>query len=194
MSNPVLQAIRGRRVIRAMTDEPVERAQVEAVLDAARWAPTAGNRHLQRFVATTHPGTLRVLRMVSPGMIQRPTAAVVICVDRALASSYGFPPRASGLFVDVGTAAATMLLAAHALQLGAGPVSSFSRAAVKVVLRLPDGWEPELIVCLGHPAPVQPAPLSPRRSLGWRDLTRWVPEDRAEDGAAGGSTISLPSM
>jgi nitroreductase len=179
MTNAVLDAIRSRRVTRAMTEQPVTRADVEAILDAARWAPTAGNRHLQRFVATTHPGTLRVLRMVSPGMIQRPTAAVVICTDRALASRYGFPPDASGLLVDVGTATATMLLAAYALNLGAGPVTSFSRAAVTVALRLPDGWNPEMIVCLGHPSPTQPAPLSPHRALKWQELTRWAPEDDA---------------
>ena len=123
----VLAAIRGRRVVRALTDEPVEPAQLEAVLDAARWAPTAGNRHLQRFVATVDPRVLRVLRMVSPGMIQRPTAAVVVCIDRARAVAYGFRPDIPGLSVDVGTATATMLLAAHALGLGAGPVTPSAR-------------------------------------------------------------------
>jgi nitroreductase len=176
VTDPVLRCIRERRVTRAMTAEPVGRAAVEAVLDAARWAPTAGNRHLQRYVATVDPGTLHVLRMVSPGMIQRPTAAVVICTDRALAAAYGFPPDAPGLLIDVGTATATMLLAAHALRVGAGPVSSFSRAAVATALRLPDGWRPELIVCLGHPASAQPAAISPRPALSWRDLTRWYPE------------------
>ena len=177
MTDPVLAAIRSRRVVRALTAEPVARATLESILDAGRWAPTAGNRHIQQFVATDDPRTLRVLRMVSPGMIQRPTAAVVICTDRLAAADYGFPPDASGLFVDVGTAAATMMLAAHALGLGAGPVSSFSRAAAGVVLRLPPGWVPELIVCLGHPEPVQPAPMKPGRRLGWRDLTRWVPAE-----------------
>ena len=94
MTDPVLAAIRSRRVVRAMTAEPVARGTIEAILDAGRWASTAGNRHLQRFVATDHPGTLRVLRMVSPGMIQRPTAAITICTDRAAAASYGFPPNA----------------------------------------------------------------------------------------------------
>lgn len=177
VADPVLEAIRRRRVVRAMTDQPIPRDRLEAILDAARWAPTAGNRHLQRFVATTDPGVLRVLRMVSPGMIQRPTAAVTICVDRALAARYGFPPEARGLSVDVGTAMATMLLAAYAMGVGAGPVSSFSRAAVGVALNLPEGWTPELIVCLGHPAAVQPGAMSPGRRLGWRDLTRWVPNE-----------------
>jgi nitroreductase len=171
----VLAAIRSRRVVRAMTDEPVSREALETVLDAGRWAPTAGNRHLQRFVATDDPATLRVLRMVSPGMIQRPTAAIAICTDRPRAAAFGFPPDAAGLHVDVGTAAATLLLAAHAIGLGAGPVTSVSRAAVGVVLRLPEGWVPELVVCLGHPAPAAPAPMRAQPRLTWRDLTTWVP-------------------
>lgn len=174
--DPVLAAIRRRRVTRAMTDEPVSREQVETILDAARWAPTAGNRHLQRYVATTDPGTLRVLRMVSPGMIARPTAAIAVCVDHRLAAEYGFPPENRGPWIDVGTATATILLAAQAVGVGAGPVSSFSRAAVGVVLGLPAGWTAELIIGLGHPAPDQPRPIKPAR-LTWRDLTRWVPGD-----------------
>ena len=67
-----------------------------------------------------------------------------------------------------------MLLAAHALGLGAGPVTSFSRAAVATVLALPAGWTPELIVCLGHPAERQPAPMRAGARVTWRDLTRWV--------------------
>jgi nitroreductase len=173
--NPVLDAIRTRRVARALTDEPVARADLETVLDAARWAPTAGNRHLQRFVATDDPTTLRLLRMTAPGMVQRPTAAVTICTDRGLAADYGFPPDAAGLHVDVGTAAATLRLAAHAIGLGAGPVTSFSRAAAAVVLRLPDGWVPEMIVCLGHPSPRPARPMASTPKLTWRDLTHWVP-------------------
>ncbi|GAA4933164.1 malonic semialdehyde reductase [Actinomycetospora succinea] len=172
--DPVLAAIRRRRVTRAMTDEPVAREQIETILDAVRWAPTAGNRHLQRFVATTDPGTLRVLRMVSPGMIAKPTAAIAVCVDHALVAEYGFPPENHGPWIDVGTATATLLLAAQAVGLGAGPVSSFSRAAVGVVLDLPEGWVAELVVCLGHPAPDQPRAIKPAR-LTWRDLTHWVP-------------------
>jgi nitroreductase len=173
----VLDAIRSRRVVRAMSGEPVARKALEAVLDAGRWAPTAGNRHLQRFVATDDPATLRVLRMVSPGMIQRPAAAITICTDRRLAAEYGFPPDAAGLHIDVGTAMATLLLAAHAIGLGAGPVSSFSRAAVGAVLQLPEGWVPEIVVCLGHPAPGAPPPMHPRPRLTWHDLTTWVPHE-----------------
>jgi nitroreductase len=174
-AGPVIDAIRSRRVVRAFTDQPLDRSAIEAVLDAARWAPTAGNRHLQRYIATDDRGTIRALRMVAPGMVQRPTAVIAVCVDWAGVAAYGFPPHVTGPYVDVGTAMATMLLAAHALEIGAGPVSSFSRAAVGAVLRLPDGWTAEMLVCLGHPASEQPPPFARTRRLTWRDLTTWVP-------------------
>jgi nitroreductase len=173
MNEAVLEAIRRRRVVRSMTGAPVDRADLERVLEAARFAPNAGNRRLQRFVAVQDASTLRVLRMVSPGMLQRPSAAIVVCVDCARAEQLGFAPGSRGLYVDVGTAAATMLLAASAVGLGAGPVTSFSRAAVAEVLNLPPGWSPELIVCLGHPAAEQPPPMGPRRPLAWQELTHW---------------------
>jgi nitroreductase len=177
-SNPVIEAIRSRRVVRALGADPLDRTSIEAILDAARWAPTAGNRHLQRFVASDDPGTLRALRMVSPGMVQRPVAVVAVCVDWASVVAYGFPAHVTGPYVDVGTAMATMLLAAHSLDVGAGPVTSFSRAAVGTVLRLPEGWTPEALLCLGHPAAVQPPPVARNRRLTWRDLTTWVPNPR----------------
>jgi nitroreductase len=173
MTNPVLEAIRTRRMARALTDEPIERAELEEVLKAARWAPSAGNRRLHRFVAVQDPLTLRLLRMVSPGMFQRPVAVVVICVDRAKAESFGMRPNAKGLYVDVGTAAENMLLAAHALGLGAGVVTSFSQAAVSAVLNLPEGLSPEMFMCLGHAAPSQPAPMRPRGQVTWQSLTQW---------------------
>jgi nitroreductase len=39
----VLEAMRGRQSTRAFLDRPVERATIEAVLDAARWAPSGVN-------------------------------------------------------------------------------------------------------------------------------------------------------
>jgi nitroreductase len=173
VTNPVLEAIRTRRVVRTMSDGPVDRNQLEAVLDAARWAPNAGNRRLQRFVAVQHPLTLRALRMVSPGMLQRPAAVIVVCIDFDRVAAYGFGKRNVGHFVDVGTALATMLLAAHSLGIGAGPVSSFSRVAVSTVLNLPAGWRPEVIVCLGYPARDQLAPMTRRQRLSWQELTHW---------------------
>lgn len=173
MTNAVLEAIRTRRMSRALTDAPVDRALVEEVLKAARWAPNAGNRRLQQFVAIQDPSTLRLLRMVSPGMFQRPRAAVLICVDRQRAMAFGMQPTAKGPYVDVGTAAQTMLLAAHSLGLGSGLVTSFSHAAVSAILNLPGPLSPEMFVCLGFSAPQQPPAIRPRAPVTWQSLSHW---------------------
>ncbi|MGW7824423.1 nitroreductase family protein [Streptomyces puniciscabiei] len=169
----VIDAIRTRRVVRAMTTEPVDPLQVKAVLDSARYAPHAGNRRLHCYVAVTRPPLLRAVRMVSPGMLQRPTAAIVVCVDWARVKSYGFSAANPGPYIDVGTAAATMLLAAHSIGLGAGPVTSFSRAAVASLLNVAEGVRPGMIVCLGHPAPEQPPPVRRGSGPAWADLVQW---------------------
>ena len=173
MSDDALELIRTRRVVRAMTSEPVPREQLEQILEAATHAPNAGNRRLQRFIVVDAASTLRVLRMVSPGMLQHPAAAIVICNDVCKAAEYGFAPNSRGLYVDVGTAGQTMLLAAHALRLGSGPVTSFSKAAVSAALNLPHSLRPEMIVCLGHPDRNQPPPMARRRRRSWQDVTYW---------------------
>ena len=173
MTNPVLDAIRTRRMTRAMTEQPIERDRLEAVLEAARWAPNAGNRRLHRLIAVQDPRTLRLLRVVSPGMFQRPVAVVVICIDWGRAAAFGMRHGLRGPYVDVGTLAQTMLLAAHSLGLGSGIVTSFSQAAVAEVLDVPDDVSPELIVCLGYAAPNQPAPMRARNPVTWQALTDW---------------------
>jgi nitroreductase len=173
VTNAVLEAIRTRRVARALTEAPLDRALVEEMLKAARWAPSGGNRRMHRFVAVQDPVTLRLLRMVSPGMFQRPQAVIVICIDGLRARSFGMLPTAKGLDVDVGTAAQTILLAAHSLGLGAGLVTSFSRAAVGAILNLPEGLSPEMFICLGYAAPHQPSAIRPRSPVTWESLSHW---------------------
>jgi len=183
VTNPVLEAIRTRRMARALTVEPIARPELEEVLKAARWAPSAGNRRLHRFIAVQDPLTLRLLRMVSPGMFQRPVAIVVICIDRAKAESFGMRATAKGLFVDVGTAAQTMLLAAHSLGLGAGVVTSFSQAAARAVLNAPERLSPEMFVCLGHATATQPRGMPTRGPVTWQSLTQWERFPKTEQNA-----------
>jgi nitroreductase len=173
VNQAVLHAIRSRRVVRALTDAPVEHDQLRTILDSACYAPHAGNRRLHRYVVVTRPSLLRAMRMVSPGMLQRPMAAIVVCVDWAQVHNYGFPPANPGPYIDVGAAAATLLLAAHSVELGAGPVTSFSRTALATILKLPAGVRPELIMCLGHAASEQPPAIRRQDQPRWESLIQW---------------------
>jgi len=156
-----------------MTERAIERPLLEEVLKAGRWTPSAGNRRLHRYVAVQDALTLRLLRMIAPGMFQRPAAVVVICIDWQRVDAQGMPRDNKGVYIDVGTAAQTMLLAAHALGLGSGIVTSFSRAGARVVLNLPEQLSPELLVVLGYPAPTQPLAIPSRSPVTWQTLTDW---------------------
>lgn len=48
-----MQIIRGRRSVRAFRAEPLSRAQIEQVLEAARWAPSPHGRQPWRFVVVS---------------------------------------------------------------------------------------------------------------------------------------------
>jgi len=55
-----------------------------------------------------------------------------------------------------------ILLAAYALGLGSCPIKSFAASAVKEILNIPEGVEPELIVAIGYPdESLKPPPRLP---------------------------------
>jgi nitroreductase len=87
--------------------------------------------------------------------------------------NYGFSPANPGPYIYVGTAPATLLLAAHSIGLGAGPVTSFSRTALATILKLPAGVRPELIICLGHAATEQPPAMRRQGRPTWGSFIQW---------------------
>jgi len=185
----VLDAIRTRRVVRFWTAEPVAEHEVRRVVDAARWAPAAGNRRVHHFVAVRDPVTIRLIKAISPGISELPTGMIVIAIDHERVASAGGQFHHRSLMIDVGTAAQTMLLAAHALGLGAGPVTSFSRAGARALLGLPHSMSPELIVCLGHPVQnVVNQRVQPARRIRLRDLVSWERFDAQKPARPEGGT------
>jgi nitroreductase len=170
----VLTAIHRRRVVRHFEEEPVTREQMVEVLTAARWAPAAGNKRIQRYIAVLDPTTIRLIRTVTPGMSGHPTGLIIVCLDWERVAALGYRGTRTIFYVDIGTATENMLLAAQAIGLGAGPVTSFSKEAVSVLLRLPGWITPELIVTLGHPVPRKAEHQSrPQRPTRLDDLVIW---------------------
>lgn len=173
-----LEVMRRRRVVRQWSAEPLSRSDLRTTVRAALWAPVAGNRRLQRYVIVQHPRTIRLIRAVAPGLSHLPAAVVVICLDLDRAAQVGSLSEAWWRF-DVGTAALSMLLAAQALGLGGGPVSSFSAEAVRVILRLPPGLLPVLLLPLGRPASAPSPRVLPDRPVRLNDLIIWERADHA---------------
>ncbi|MGI6218449.1 MAG: nitroreductase family protein [Bacteroidaceae bacterium] len=60
-TNLVLDTIRRRRSVRSYSDRPVEREKLEAIVEAATWAPTGMNRRTFHFLVVTDAGRLQEL-------------------------------------------------------------------------------------------------------------------------------------
>ena len=175
LAQTVLDLMRTRRVVRRFTDEPVSDAEVRAVLEAGRWATAGGNRRVHRFLVVRDPTTIRLVKLMSPGMLGAPTALIVICLDLERSEEQQVPvERHDSIWIDVGTAAMNMMVVAHALGLGTCPVTSYSTSGVSTLLDLPETVVPQMFVLLGHPAPHRRrlrAGTSTRLTVD--DLTYW---------------------
>lgn len=162
----VFEAIRGRRSIRRFTPEDVDDEALLKILDAARWAPSAGNLQPWRFIVVRSRERRRRLAEAALGQrfIEEAPVDIVVCADTRV-SAWGYGPRGERLYCIQDTAAATqnILLAAHALGLGTCWVGAFDERRVSEVVGLPDGVRPVAIVALGHPA--ESPPPRPRRGL-----------------------------
>lgn len=177
MNLDVQEAIRTRRVAKYYADKAVPDDLLWTVLEAARWAPTAGNRRIHRFICVNNREVIKQLKMFTPGMVAGlPTALIVICIDWNLAELAVPIKDFPEVYFDVGAAAMNMLLMAHSLGLTAGPMSSFSKAPVSVLLNLPEKIDPQMFVGLGFPAePPEYFPKWPKVKVDIQDLVQWGP-------------------
>ena len=154
------------RQFREFTDQPPTGAELDAILDAARWTGSAGNEQPWRFLVVRDRGTLQ--RMGEAGMPQTrglltaPVAIVIVLPhdDMTVARSY-----------DDGRAAERILIAASMLGLGSGIswVRSANMPAFAEILGLPSDRFVRTIMTVGHPTE---RALAPKAKPGKARLPR----------------------
>ncbi len=120
----VLEAIRRRASTRAYLDKPVDRATIESILEAARWAPSGTNAQPWQVVVVTGETKRKVERGAAGG-------------------TPGRPPGKSRLFLLPETLGRTLQVAAHRLRAGALPGNE-NRARRQG--RAPQGLEQQLFL------------------------------------------------
>ena len=149
-----------RTSIRQYTNEPVSKADIETMLRAGMAAPTAVNKQPWHFIVVNKKEKLMELASTNPyaKMLEKAPLAIVVCGDMSKA----LEGDARAFWVqDCSAATENILLAAHALGLGAvwtGLYPNMERVdAVSEVLNLTDNIIPLCTVVIGHPAE-QPQP------------------------------------
>lgn len=157
----VLQAIKKRKSVRAYTNEKVSEKDVERLIDAARWAPSAGNIQPWAFVVVKDVETKQKLSYaaLNQNFIQKAPVVIVVCAD-LIRSSRGYGRRGVHLYSLQDTAAATenILLAAQELGLATCWVGAFRENEVAEAVKAPRNLRPVAIVPVGYPAERPAAP------------------------------------
>jgi nitroreductase len=148
-----LDLILSRRSIRAYTDEPVTETQVEQMLRAAMSAPSANNEQPWQFVVINDRALLDTIpEEVHPysQMLKEAPVAILVCGEPRRQHHAGFWEQ------DCAAATENLLLAAHALGLGAVWLGVHPRekrvVAMRQLLRLPEYLVPFALISIGHPA------------------------------------------
>lgn len=148
-----LHWIFGRRSIRVFRPGTVDDAQVRRLLEAAMAAPSAVAKDPWRFVVVRDRATLaRLARVLSNGeMLLAAGLGIVVCGDLDAAHDR----QLSYLLQDCSAAIENLLLAAHALGLGACWLGVHPREHrirhVREVLGLPASVVPVACIAVGHP-------------------------------------------
>jgi nitroreductase len=160
-----IEAIKTRRSVTVYKDKEVEPEKLLTCLDAARWAPSAGNRQPWEFVVVTSDETRRKLAGVHPYarfVAKAPVALVFVANPSNSQVTHA---------IDTSLAAENFMLAAHALGLGtcwAGVYDTNLETPIKGVLGIPKELRVLCLMSVGYPSE---SPSKDRVPLN--QLTHW---------------------
>lgn len=151
----VMQNILSRKSVRAYTDQPVSRAQIDTLLRAAMAAPTGRDMRPWKFIVVDDKEMLKTLagRLPYAKMLPEAQAAVLICGDLSVTDDKGNP--STNWMFDCSAATENLLLAAESMGLGAVWTAVYPYderlRPVTEVMQLPDYIVPLNVIPIGYP-------------------------------------------
>jgi nitroreductase len=151
--NAIMKIIKGRRSIRRFKSKPVEREKIETLLEAARWAPSAGNAQPWDFIIITDSRTIQGLKTVMTGVMgnmKEGPVLILVCSNRNRETAWSR--------YDIGCALQNILLCAHCMGLGACAIGGFDEGMIVKLLDLPEDSKPCLFITAGYPESGVPVP------------------------------------
>ncbi len=160
------EVVEGRHSIRAFQERDVEDASLEAILRAARRAPSAGNLQAYRVAVARASSVRRLLAQAAldQGFVAQAPVVLVFLADAA-ASAVKYGRRGETLYAtqDATIACAYAQLAAANAGLGSCWIGAFHEDKVRAALGVEEPLRPVALLPLGYPAEVPR--MTPRRSL-----------------------------
>lgn len=167
----VMEAIDNRRSVRVYTDQPVDKATVEALIKAATHAPSSMNEQPWAFVVIQNATQLaQWSERIKSYVLKRLKPESPLAKYRDMVSDPGYHvfhqagtliiicarPDAHNGKEDCSLAAQNLMLAAYAMGLGTCPIGFarpwLNQARIKRSLSIPDDYVPVFPVVVGYPS------------------------------------------
>jgi len=148
----IMNLLLTRRSIRKYSNQDVSEEQVNLLIKAAMYAPSAGNQQPWHFMVLRDKKIFDKIQEFHPysKMLTGASVAVLICGDMSLETKTGY------WTIDCSAATENMLIAAHGLGLGACWLGVYPRQermnGFSVLFTLPEKIMPFSLVSIGFPA------------------------------------------
>jgi nitroreductase len=157
----LMDAIKGRRSIRAYKSDTVPEEKLQAVIEAFRWAPSWANTQCWEVIVVRDPklkselaGTLPRGNPAIASLTDAPVL-IVVCALRGVSGYYRgevTTDKGDWFMFDAGVATQNLCLAAHGLGLGTVVVGMFNHQKAAEILGVPKKVEVVAMTPLGVPA------------------------------------------
>ncbi len=156
----IYEAILKRRSIRRFKNRAVAYEALEKCIDAARLAPSGRNQQVGEYIvindAQVLPGIFENIGgsvklppdKGGPRPDQTPKAYTIILINKA---REGDANRRRVTLIDVGLAAENIILTALEQGIGCCPILMFNEADLKLLLKIPEGYDIALVIAMGYP-------------------------------------------
>ena len=146
-SNPIHPQFLARHSPRAFEPEALSRQQMEQLVDAARWAPSASNKQPWVFAYALHGDANWAAFSTIPNEGNRRWCLNAGALIVLLSDKEASPGKHS---FDAGCAWGYLALEAHAMGLAAHAMGGFSADEARKVLNLPEHLMPECVIAVGR--------------------------------------------
>jgi len=163
-------AIRARRNVRSYAERPVDRADLEQILEAGRRSPSSTNWQPWHFVVVTDRRQLTELSAAwrGAGHVASSAATIALVAERPSDER-----RRDWLQYDLGQATAYMMLAAVDLGIGSGHAAVGDQEVARRVLGFPDDYVCLYLLAFGYPADRPLVPLHHPDRRPFDDVVHW---------------------
>lgn len=153
-----IEALLTRRSVRKYNQKEISRDLLEELIRCGMYAPSACNKRPWHFIILSNKNVLNQITAFHPHaqMLKDAACAILVCGDETKAHTKDYWP------VDCSAATQNILLAAHALGLGACWVGIYPREEriknMKQLLNLPEHIHAFSLISIGYSADNQTQP------------------------------------